>query len=199
MLVTCLCVTRNRREWLLKAIEYFMAQTYAEKEMIIIADGEKVHDIVPSGAPITVLHLPNKLPIGQKRNIGCDMAYGKIVAHWDDDDFSAPGRLADQVVRLAATGKAVTAYHSMKFTDGKDWWLYTGIENFVGVGTSLCYTREWQQAHPFLPRQISEDGMFVQEAVSARQFVTAPAGDMMYATIHDGNTSKRDLRNYRAI
>lgn len=199
MLVTALCLTRNRREWLPRAIECFLAQTHAEKEMLIVADGLMVNDLVPIGAPIAVVYAPEMMTIGAKRNLGCDMARGEIVAHWDDDDHSAPGRLADQVARLADTGKAVTAYHSMKFTDGRDWWLYEGIENFVGVGTSLCYRRDWQLAHPFPPRQLSEDGAFVQAAVSAREFVTATAGDLMHATIHAGNTSRRDLRNYKKL
>ena len=78
----------------------------------------------------------------------------------------------------------------MLFTDGSRWWKYWGIESFA-FGTSLCYRRQWALDHPFPPKQISEDNDFVSAAADARQIVSVDAGELMYATIHEGNTSKR--------
>ncbi len=155
-----------------------------------MADGEPVRDLMPNDPRIRLVETEGKPAIGEKRNFACERAQGEIILHWDDDDFSAPGRLADQIARLDASGLAVTGYHSMRFIDGAHWWLFQGGLNYA-VGTSLCYRRTWWQEHRFPARQVGEDNEFVREAAKAEQIVTADAGELMYATIHAGNTSPR--------
>ena len=147
------------------------------------------------------MHRPDCGNIGAKRNLGCELASGSIIAHIDDDDYSAPGRLADQVYRLLDSGKSVTGYSSMRFTDGRQWWEYSSTLPGYALGTSLVFCRDWWQSHPFPARQIEEDTDFVMRARAERAIVTADAGAMMYATIHDGNTSPRQLEgsNWRRL
>lgn len=140
------------------------------------------------------LHLPGSPKIGAARNAGCEAARGEIVAHFDDDDFSAPERLAEQLARLRGSGRAVTGYHSMRFTDGARWWQYHGAACYA-LGTSLCYRRDWWQRNRFEPVQVGEDNGFVMRANAARELVSVDAGAMMWATIHSGNTSPRQLQN----
>ena len=48
-LVTCLCLTRNRRGFLPRAIECFVAQTYEERELLIVDDGDdSIADLAPA-------------------------------------------------------------------------------------------------------------------------------------------------------
>ena len=141
---------------------------------------------------VRLIHLAGWPESGAKRNYGCECAAGEIIAHWDDDDYSAPGRLADQIERLLESGKAVTGFHSMRFTDGVRWWKYEGTRNYA-LGTSLCYRRAWWNAHRFPFVQVGEDNQFVAMAHSAGELVTADAGDLMFATNHSGNTSPRKL------
>ena len=191
--MTCLCITRNRRQWLPKAIECYQRQTYPRRELLIVADGEDVFDLVPSDdQSIRLIHLDRPFAIGEKRNFGCQRAAGEIIAHLDDDDWSAAGRLAEQVQRLSETGKAVTGYYGMRFTDGSNWWAYEG-ERTYALGTSLCYRREWWQAHPFKGVHIGEDLDFATQASAAGQLVSTLAKDAMYASVHSGNTSPRQL------
>jgi O-antigen biosynthesis protein len=190
-LVTCLCLTRDRRSWLPQAIACFRAQTYEPRELLIVAEGQDVSDIVPDEPGITLVPLASHLIVGAKRNVGCDFACGELIAHWDDDDYSASGRLEDQVRRLLESGRAVTGYASMRFTDGTAWWIYTGPPDFV-LGSSLLYRKDWWREHPFPECQIGEDSAFVAVAAAAGQLdVAAYAGDLMAATIHPGNTSLR--------
>jgi glycosyltransferase involved in cell wall biosynthesis len=191
--VTCLCLTRNRPEWLQGAIRCFQRQTYPNRELLILADGRDVGHLVPAHDPrVRLIHLDGWPEIGAKRNYGCERAAGEIIAHWDDDDYSAPGRLADQMERLLESRKAVTGFHSMRFTDGTRWWKYEGTRNYA-LGTSLCYRRAWWSTHRFPSVQIGEDNQFVAAAHAAGQLVTADAGELMYATNHTGNTSPRKL------
>lgn len=189
--VTCLCLTRNRRTWLPQAIQCFQNQTYPNRELLILADGESVRDLVPADDQrIRLLELEGSPGVGDKRNLGCTRALGEVIAHWDDDDFSADARLTDQIARLLASGKAVTGYHSMRFTDGTRWWKYEGTHNYA-VGTSLCYRKKaWEQIK-FPAIQVGEDNQFIAEAFSRGWLVTADAGELMHATNHAGNTSPR--------
>lgn len=183
-LVTCLCLTRNRREWLPKALECFARQTYHNCELLVIADSESdVEGIVPRA-----LICPGV--VGKKRNFGCTYAAGELIAIWDDDDYSAPGRIEAQVRRLELSQKQVTAYHSMKFTDSEKWWQYIGGPN-SGLATSLMFTREHWKGNLFQEINCGQDEHFIATAASRRQFVAEPDLNLMYATNHPKNTSPR--------
>jgi glycosyltransferase involved in cell wall biosynthesis len=194
-LVTCVCITRNRRTWIPKMLACFEAQSYERRELLVISEGEGLFDLLPESQRTQVVHIQREPPfqVGVKRNFANDLAHGEFIAHWDDDDYSAPGRLADQVSRLQDTGLAVTGYRSLRFTDGGRSWMYTGAPGFV-LGTSLCYRRSWWAEHPFNAKQIGEDTSFVACAQSLGQLAVAENSEMMYATIHGSNTSPRVLQ-----
>lgn len=166
---------------------------------MILADGEDVQDLVPADSRIRLIHLAEQRNIGEKRNFGCSQAIGEIICHWDDDDWSGPGRLACQIDMLNESDRAVAGFHSMRFTDGTKWWRYEGTTNYA-LGTSLCYRREWWQGHPFDAKNIGEDNAFVAVAGAAKQISSVDAGALMYATIHPGNTSPRAMGdNWKVI
>lgn len=199
--MTCLCLTRNRPQWLPQAIEAFRLQTYVNRELLVLSDGSDVRSLIPDDPQIRHVHLDGAPEIGEKRNFGSSLSFGEIIAHWDDDDYSAPGRLEDQVQRLLESGKPVTGYHSMRFTDGSSWWLYRNHHADYSLGTALCYRKAWREKHPFPPKQVAEDVDFVSVARAQGAIVSVEAGEMMHATIHAGNTSPRslDARNWTRI
>jgi len=156
-----------------------------------VASGEPVERIA-TGDGVRLVHVEDGFRIGDLRNFGASRALGSLIAHWDDDDYSAPGRLADQVERLITSGKAVTGYSSMRFTDGCRWWLYRGHHRF-SLGTSLMYRKDWWEKNPFVSKHIGEDGEFVKAADRDGQLQTSTTIDMMAASIHNGNTSPRHI------
>lgn len=189
---------QSRREWLAKAIACFRSQDYVGgAELILVADSSsEIVEIAgetyrrsPRGSKIRFAVLAGT--IGAKRNLACSLAKGEIVVHFDDDDFSAPGRVTDQVSRLLESGKAVTSYRNLKFTDGERAWINRNWPG--GYGTSLAYRRDWWQVHPFPEMQIGEDWEFVAEAMRAGEFVAGDAQDFLVATIHRDNTSPRQI------
>lgn len=149
-----------------------------------------VDGLVPEASNIRVLYAPGV--VGAKRNVGSDAAAGEFIAVWDDDDSSGPGRLTDQVGCLLESGKSVTGYYSMKFTDGTSWWQYTGWPN-MALGTSLVYRKSWWRVHPFRELQCGQDEAFSTEAHRAGQLVSVPDRNLMYGTNHPGNTSDRSV------
>lgn len=198
-LVTCLCLTTaGRDKFLYRAIDCYRLQTYSNRQLLIVADSfsDVEQSLIPSDCPkgieVIVGCGRKKRNIGEKRNLGCESATGSdLIAVWDDDDYSAPGRLAQQVDWMMHTGTSVTGSDSMLFTDGSLWWKFQYPEGFA-AGTSLMFRRDWWQAHPFEEGNHGmrgEDGRFVTQAFEAREFL--PFCPTMYATIHPGNTSKK--------
>lgn len=191
MLVSAIMPTRGRPELSRRCLDSWRAQTWEEKELIILDDSEKPSfpDGVHEPGVNYQCYAVGRLSIGDKRNHCAFVADGDIVIHFDSDDIYGPERISDQVARLESTGKAVTSYRNIKFTDGQNWWKNTNWPG--GYGASLCYRRDWWQKHPFPDTSDGEDWQFVQAAMQANEFVAGDAGDMMVASIHPGNTSPR--------
>lgn len=211
--ITCLCVTRNRPDWLIAAVACFQARMFSDAELLIVADGDIVSDNF-GDSRVRVVNLPSRpKTLGDKRNIGCDLASGEVIAIWDDDDHHCPTRLSDQINTMVRSGLPVTAYNRMKFTDGINWWVYDGILQSVGIGGSLCFTKNFWAHNNFPSLNEAEDNEFIRMAWERREFIATPAcaensmagierRDKMHATIHPGNTSIRDVRpgsNYRLL
>jgi glycosyltransferase involved in cell wall biosynthesis len=193
MKVSAIMPTYNRREFIPLAIKCFESQTYQDKELIVLDDGESVRDLIPSWAKY---HRCEKLRVGPKRNKACELASGGIIVHWDDDDWSAPTRIEDQVNRLVKSlespdsPKAVTGYSTLLFWDGKRAFRYLGDQHHA-AGSSLCYFKSWWNNHRFIDVQIGEDGRFSGTAFKAGKLITAKDNGLMVATIHPKNTSAR--------
>jgi glycosyltransferase involved in cell wall biosynthesis len=188
-LVTCVCpTTAARAGWLPKAVDCFLSQTYANREMLIAT--EPGHAAWYSDARIRVIQA-GKMPLGAKRNFACENARGEIIAHFDDDDWSAPGRLSEQVRRLQETGLAATGYSRMRFTDGKAWWRYR--DPLWPLGTSLCYRRAWWERNKFDESvHVGSDTLLIYRLQEQRQVDVIDCGDMMFAREHGGNLNKRN-------
>jgi glycosyltransferase involved in cell wall biosynthesis len=189
--VTCLLLTRNRRRWLPWSLRCAQYQTYPSTEILVVSSGEDVSDLIPP--EVRSLKLSGKPAIGSMRNAGCEAARGEVVAHFDDDDFSHPRRLEDQVRRLISSGRSVSGYRSMRFTDGGRWWLYQGSGDYA-LGTSLVYRRDFWQRNRFPDLNVGEDNQFVSRARACGAIVTVNAGEMMWASIHEQNTSPRSVK-----
>src|SRR5258708_4948225 len=100
-MLSCIMPTFNRPRFVAQAVRYFLAQDYPEKELVIVDDGtDSVADLVPKNAQIRYFRQETKQALGSKRNFACEQARGDIIAHWDDDDWSAPWRLRYQVEQL---------------------------------------------------------------------------------------------------
>jgi glycosyltransferase involved in cell wall biosynthesis len=194
VLISCIMPTRARAAWVQRAVDCFLAQTWADRELVILDDRDAPSfATVPEGPGIRYELASRRLSIGAKRNLCCSRASGEIIAHWDDDDYSCPGRLADQLSRLVESGKSVTGYCDMIFADPTGHrWLWGGGNGKV-IGSSLMFMREFWRANLFPDQQLCEDGAFARRAHVLNQLSCAPAGDLMICSIHPGNTSRRDL------
>lgn len=192
MLVSAIMPTRDRASFAREALACWRAQTYEPRELVIMDDFDapSFEDGIDEPG-VLYERVRQRLTIGAKRNLCCSRANGEVICHWDDDDYSAPGRIEDQIQRLIESQKPVTGYRSMKLTNGVHWWLYTGASDYA-LGTSLMYERDWWLKYGFEAIQVGEDNSFAGVARARGAIVSADAGDLMWARIHPGNTSAKD-------
>jgi len=200
--VTGIMLTRNRNAWATSALVSFMNQTYPDKRLIILDDSEEPSF---SASPVFegVSYMRSKVrSIAEKRNICCSLAKTELIVHVDDDDWSAPERIAYQVKQIEESGKQVAGFCSMLFTDGVRAAKYINDASYA-LGTSLMYRRDWALAHPFklMEKAWGEDNNFVNEARNAGELISVDAGQLMVARAHPGNTSHKDLtkQDYRPV
>lgn len=201
-LVTAICPTRNREEWLPRAIRCFQMQSYPNLEMIIAADGEDVQTTIANslapelGAvkpqhPVRYIYLEKQLTIGAKRNFLCSRANGTVIVHWDDDDLSHPDRVRFQMQAILS-GAKVTGFYRCRFRDWEADRLYQWHSSqFLPCGSSLMYLKSWWQTHEFRQINVGEDSDFVERSTG---YWHSSDGDALFeASIHRANTSPRDL------
>lgn len=203
-LVTCVMLTAGRRAFVPLAVGLFLRQTYEPRELLVVDDGpEPVGDLLPDDPRVRHLRLDGPLRIGTKRNLGAEAARGTVLAHWDDDDWYAPDRLAEQVGGLVASGAALTgvaaplfwapaADRAWRYTyppDGRPW----------VCGATLCYWAEAWRRRPFRDVQVGEDSLFVW--AHDRPEVTGAPPHVFVGIVHAGNTSPKRTagRRWRSV
>ena len=103
-LVSVILPTFNRSEWIARAIESVLNQTYKAFELIVVDDGstdETAAVLRPFGARIRVLRQEHLGPYAA-RNLALRHAKGDLIAFADSDDIWHPNKLAKQVPLLSA-------------------------------------------------------------------------------------------------
>lgn len=112
-LISCVCVTREKPEFLKRAIDCFLAQTYVNKELIILYEDDDLatEKLVGGGFPtesgIRLLRAPAypKMTLGELRNVAIKVAMGEFICQWDDDDWYHMSRLELQYGKLFGAGR----------------------------------------------------------------------------------------------
>jgi len=191
-LVSCIMPTRGRPEFAQRALEMFQRQRWPQKELIV-CDNATSPSFPNWARPPHAFRIWDYCGqnIGVLRNYVCSIAHGDFIMHWDDDDFYAPGRIEMQVRHLIETGRQVTGFRGMMFVDlaTGERWKYHASTGAVGV--SLCYRRSYWESHKFDSVPVAEDGTFARRAEPVAAY-EENAGTLIIATIHSGNTSKRE-------
>jgi hypothetical protein len=198
-LASCIMPTANRRALVPQAIRYFLRQDYPSRELIVLDDGvDSVADLIPQDERIRYLRLPQKLSMGAKHNMACEMAQGEIIVHWDDDDWSSPRRISYQVRELLEQSSdtvmdTLCGLSRVMFYDPRmqrAWeYKYPGGKPWV-LGSTFCYYRRFWERHRFPNMNEGADTAFVWnlQNVNVRAH---PDYTFHVGTVHSHNTSPK--------
>jgi glycosyltransferase involved in cell wall biosynthesis len=100
-------------------------------EWIIVDDGtDKIKDLVEKAniPQIKYFELPEKVPLGTKRNYMHKHAKGSIIVYMDDDDYYPPDRISHAVERLQGNKEALCAGSSEIYI------YFKGLKRMVQCG-----------------------------------------------------------------
>ncbi len=181
--VCAVMLTRDRPELAQRAVECFGVQTYANKRLIVLDTGDESCGYLGDYDGVTHHWADLSLQswsIGKLRNnANTRSGESDIIIHWDDDDWSHPNRIDEQVELLQSSGVDCVGYREALFwregasagvhTIPGEAWLYSNGEKRTCLGTSLCYWRKVWEARPFSemngpnPRMRGEDKEFCRD------------------------------------
>ena len=107
MLISALTITREGAlPRLAAAFGDFARQTWAERELVVVHDGDATFDAAVqllahrAGIVASIVREEAGTPLGALRNRSVALAHGALVVQWDDDDRHHPERIARQAAPM---------------------------------------------------------------------------------------------------
>ncbi|CAE7860194.1 unnamed protein product [Symbiodinium microadriaticum] len=102
--VSCVTVTTGRLELLKKSVQCYLNQTYPNKELIVLSQGncDKIGQWIEglNRNDIFFAEAPPDISLGEMRNTSIELAQGDVICQWDDDDLFHSNRVAEQYQKL---------------------------------------------------------------------------------------------------
>lgn len=171
-LVSCLCVTYKRPEYLRLAIDCFLQQTYKNKQLIIVyyLEDQDTASFLNSCdlthiKPVPLNHPINTFSLGELRNMGITSSDGDFVCIWDDDDWHNPERIERQMQAINLFQKKACILSKILMYDKLNNHAFLSL-NRLWEGTILFEKhalRDLQVKYPPLNR--AEDYFLVNELI----------------------------------
>ncbi|MFF2847398.1 glycosyltransferase [Streptomyces sp. NPDC058001] len=187
--VSCLMVTKDRPALAERAIQCFLAQTYPNKELVVVDDSPDdalEQHVQGLDDPRIRYHRlpPDGQPLGALRNIAVDRAAGTYVCQWDDDDLYDPERVEVQVAAVLALGaEACFLARQRLWRPARRELAISHVR--VWEGTMLCA----KAAVPRYPEQRrGEDTPVAAHVVSNSRVVSVDVPELCTYVCHENNT-----------
>ena len=189
LLVSCLMVTAARPTSARLAVECFQRQSYPNRELVIIDDGQTddLADYVAGlgDERIRMVRLASTdKTLGELRNAAVANARGDLVCQWDDDDLSDPDRLWWQVGVLNDSGAEACFLER--------WTILWSDGPRIAIGTrrlwegSMVARREVVVEYPALRR--GEDSPVAEAIVSRGTVALLDLPELYIYLVHGNNT-----------
>ncbi len=192
-LVSCLCITRNRVSLLRRAVSCFLGQTYEQCELDVVYESEDTatRDYLRTlcDPRIRTIEVPSSagLTLGSLRTLSLEQARGQYVAQWDDDDWYAPTRLAEQMKSIRESGLAGCVLSRWTIHDATTQRSYiSGKRTWEG---SLVAERAAVPAYP--PAKQGEDTPVIDAMMKKKQLTLLERPELYIYIFHGLNTWNR--------
>jgi glycosyltransferase involved in cell wall biosynthesis len=183
------CVSKARPAFLQRAITHFKAQTYPNKDLVVLYEGSASFDCRSNDDAIKLVRIPDgsNLSLGERRNISIQHCTGEYFCQWDDDDWYHNRRIELQMAALEQSGMPSCVLRRLILYDGKTQRAYLSSER-RWEGTLLCRVSLITESFRYPHVNRSEDNSLVVSLVG-RDYVHTLAAPFLYGYFyHGGNT-----------
>lgn len=198
-LVSVILTTRDRPRFLPLALACYQHQTYPERELIVVDDGEPFPASAEAVAAVggQLIRVDPGTPLGTKLNHGVSAARGPLCQKMDDDDWYAP-RFIETMVSALLDHSAVVCQPTLAFLmpflffELAHWEIRQSIENNVPSATLLFDRLDWEE-RPFRSLPRDEDYWFMLDQVRAgRRLLPVRAVETFLVVRHLGLQQERE-------
>ncbi|HEY3800167.1 MAG TPA: glycosyltransferase [Caulobacteraceae bacterium] len=170
--VSCLMVTRGRLDQVAFAIRAYAAQTWAQRELVVVAPAATLAGIETLAAQLGALDIvlfaaPQGVSLGDLRNFAIARARGDVMLQWDDDDLYDPLRIELTMSVMLKTDAAAVFLERWLL-----WWparRLAGVSNRRVWEGSIAVWRAHATIYPALQR--GEDTPVLEYLAASRQIV----------------------------
>ncbi len=194
-LVSCLCVTRRKVAKLKRAINCFLAQTYPNKELIILYEDDDQETKLfaahfssdGTGIYFVEVEAHPKLSLGELRNISVQKCNGEFFCQWDDDDWYNVNRITVQLEAAVLNVHAASILTNWLMLDqscGKTY--FSGIRLWEGSIMCRKDVVNDELKYPALPK--SEDRLFIDGLLTTNRVFPVVAPNLYIYVYHGENT-----------
>ncbi|HXH40510.1 MAG TPA: glycosyltransferase [Thermoanaerobaculia bacterium] len=199
-LVPCVMPTYNRPEFIPLALECFRGQSYRNRELIVVDDGDRrVGDLLRDEPAVRYVHVGRRVSVGAKRNRGCAEARGEIIALWDDDDWYSPRRLQGQVAPILRNEADITGLVNrfvLQLPQRKCWTVSGPLHRsmFVGdvPGGTVVFRRSiWAGGICFPEINLGEDAAFLRLAMRRGKRLLRVDDESLFVYVRHGSNTWR--------
>jgi len=128
-----------------------------------------------------------KMSLGMKRNLSIRVATGDYICVWDDDDWYAPHRIANQIQYLQFTGHAACSLAYTILFDTASGRAYYNAERPTGHENSLLFKKDGAGAYGNLNAQ--EDTPLLASFYNRNNLAVMDDPDLYIYNYHRKNTS----------
>jgi glycosyltransferase involved in cell wall biosynthesis len=192
--------TYNRRSFIPLTLKCFRAQTYPNKELVVVDDGtDAVGDLLEREADVRYIRVPPRRTIGAKRNLACERSRGEFIAHWDDDDWYAPQRLQVQCEPLLSGTADITGLTNrfvLEVPRGQFWTTADRLHQQMFVadvhGGTLVYRKSILQDQLRYPEaDLAEDAAFIRLAMRRQKRLARLENPGIFVYLRHGRNAWR--------
>jgi glycosyltransferase involved in cell wall biosynthesis len=165
--VSVVLTTRDRPRLLAVALACYRHQTYPDRDLIVVDDGDAVPADATAVAAVggRLIQVEPGTPLGTKLNLGLAAARGSLCQKMDDDDWYAPHFLETMVTALlrsweTACSPTLAFVAPFLFFDVARWEVRRSMTNNMPGATLLFSRQDWLE-QPFRPLPGDEDLWFL--------------------------------------
>jgi len=190
-------VTGNRKKIAARAIQCFYNQTWPNKELIIIDDGnEDLSELINHNnlSPVFYYRLTKKEEntLGYLRNYSLEKANGVFITQWDDDDWYHPDRIKVQAEVLLVGYDACCFKGTLMHLDNPTYFSLPYIGYLKdGVPGSIMHKKDTTVKYPEIRR--AEDTLYLDQWREKKyKLIGREHSDKFIRCFHGSNTWESD-------